>query len=51
MVVKLDIDHSDTEAAFLTQMLDDPEVLYRIDEFYFEFHVGLGFSSAAVPGP
>lgn len=39
MAVKLDIDNNPVETALVRQLLDDPEALARVDEFFWEHHV------------
>ena len=39
VVLKLDIDNTPVEEALVNQILDDPQLLGLIDEFYFEYHV------------
>uniref|UniRef100_A0A6U0BPL9 Uncharacterized protein n=1 Tax=Ostreococcus sp. 'lucimarinus' TaxID=242159 RepID=A0A6U0BPL9_9CHLO len=39
VVFKLDIDTPAVEVALIQQLMDDAELLERIDEFYFEHHV------------
>ena len=41
VVVKLDIDHSETEMSLVSQILDDEELFKKIDQFYFEHHVNM----------
>mmetsp|Transcript_28505 Transcript_28505/g.73878 ORF Transcript_28505/g.73878 Transcript_28505/m.73878 type:complete len:421 (-) Transcript_28505:110-1372(-) len=39
VVLKLDIDATEVESAFIQQLLSDPELLARVDEVYWEHHV------------
>ena len=39
VVFKLDMDHSEIEAAIVEAIVADPEVHVRIDEMFFEHHV------------
>ena len=41
IVVKLDVDTPSVEIPLAYQILEDPEVYERIDQFYFEHHVHL----------
>jgi len=39
VLLKIDIDNSPVEAEFIKQILEDPDVIRLIDDFYFEHHV------------
>jgi hypothetical protein len=39
VALKLDIDHAPVENELINQILADPEIYSRIDEFFFEHHV------------
>mmetsp|Transcript_7175 Transcript_7175/g.11946 ORF Transcript_7175/g.11946 Transcript_7175/m.11946 type:complete len:103 (-) Transcript_7175:193-501(-) len=41
VVIEIDIDHDPTEIKFIRQILSNRDVSVRIDEMYFEHHVGL----------
>lgn len=38
VVLKLDIDHIDTEIKIVEQILDSPEIIAKVDEFFWEHH-------------
>ncbi|GFH27265.1 uncharacterized protein HaLaN_25561, partial [Haematococcus lacustris] len=38
VALKLDIDHAPTEASFIQQILDNPELSSRVDELFWEAH-------------
>lgn len=39
VVIKIDIDNSEVESSFLSQILSDRQISSRIDELYYEHHV------------
>jgi len=39
LVLKLDIDTPSVELPILRELLNDPELLELVDEFFFEYHV------------
>lgn len=41
VVFKLDLDHAETEEALVETMLREPEVMRRVDHFFFEHHVNM----------
>jgi hypothetical protein len=42
IIIKLDVDHSDTEMPLVLQLLEDEKFHSMVDHFYFEHHVFLG---------
>lgn len=56
VVLKLDIDMPEVEMAIIRRILDDPELLELVDEFFFEYHVmfsemNLAWYGATKPSP
>jgi hypothetical protein len=45
VVVKLDIDNTPVETAFMDQIINDPELQALIDEMMFEHHVNVQVGS------